>query len=56
MSRSGKERDLRTLLEFRCAYCGGFKSDRPPVWCFRRHEGFDAAQRAVIARMKGGEA
>lgn len=49
--RSKKERVLRDLLEFRCAYCGGFKSERPPTWCHRAHEGYDAKQQALLRRI-----
>lgn len=49
--RTPKERDLRGLLEFRCAYCGGFKSERPPEWCVRAHEGYDKQQADLRVRI-----
>ena len=47
--------DLRMLLEFRCAYCGLPKSERPPVWCVREHETFVAEQRRAERDAKTSE-
>ena len=39
-----REEQFRRLLGHVCAYCGILKSDRPPTWCVRSHEGYEAKQ------------
>jgi len=47
MPKSKREDDLKRLLGFLCAYCGRPKSERPPEWCVRSHEGWEASLREV---------
>lgn len=38
------DQEFMRHLDHRCAYCGLGKSERPPLWCVRRHEGWEADQ------------
>lgn len=38
-------------LEHVCAYCGRTKAERPPVWCARAHEVWNAKQYELAARL-----
>ena len=43
-----RRRQHDQCLEFRCAYCGLPKSERPPLWCVRAHEVWDSKQVTLL--------
>lgn len=44
-----RNRALLANLKTLCPYCGYRNTQRPPAWCVRRHEEYEAANDRALA-------